>query len=116
MFWAYDSVGMRQYFHLSSISATVIYNNGHEFLASMNKLDQNTKKIKPLKKAQNNKIGKYCRLGLSLFMDGTGKCILPSTPSRSGLIHHIKMIVVNYPQIYSHGGYPGILNVTSAIP
>ena len=39
---------------------------------------ENTERIEPLKKVQNNKIDKCSRLGLmTLFMDSSGKCMLP---------------------------------------
>jgi hypothetical protein len=42
-----------------------------------------------LKNAQNNKIENVAHLVcLSLFMDGTGKCKLPSTPPDNGLSRH----------------------------
>ena len=45
-------------------------------------------KKEPLKKAQNNKIANVAgSVLLSLFMDGSVKCKLPSTPPISSFVH-----------------------------
>ena len=55
----------------------------------------NTGKEEPLKKAQNDKIKNLAgSVWLSLFIDGSGKCKLPSTPlSRN---QHLNMVIGNF--------------------
>ena len=61
---------------------------------------KNIEKHGPLKEAQHDKIENVAdSVWLSLFIDGSGKCELPSTPTSTGLsrIQHLKMFIAgNY--------------------
>ena len=48
------------------------------FAAKFNKYNKGIPKENKKEKRKKNR--KYCRLGLRLFMDGSGKCKLPFTP------------------------------------
>ena len=60
---------------------------------------QNTGKREPLMKAQNNNFANVAgSVSLGLFIDGSGKCKLPSTPPSTGLnkIKNLNMVIVNF--------------------
>jgi hypothetical protein len=72
------------------------WKNGEKRSNTKNKTNQQPKieNTESLKKDQHDKIENVAgSVWLSLFMDGTGQCKLPSTPPSTGLsrIHHLNI-------------------------